>query len=213
MPRDFIDKLGNIGNLAIFVDEESRSYEEVSSSCDFRTISIDFPEGTGTVEIVGTSAPSLIWTDNSTLDMPANLDVVVDGKTYQVSAHGFAKLCSWEFVKEEKKLAIHYDDGYNLTSLTISIPKELLGSPYAIVVDGKPLDVNNTRSFNQTKYELLSGSAKYNDLSIHTESPIKNIEVIGTTVAPEFGSLVSLVIMTAVIGIIVMMGRMMRFRD
>jgi hypothetical protein len=210
MPRNLADKMANIGSLSIFIDDEDARYKEVSSNCDYRIISIDFPAGSYSVDIVGIFAPSLSWTSNSTYSMPVNLDVVVDGKTYSVGARGFAKLCSWDFVKEEKKMAIHYADGYNLTSISVSIPKDLLGAPYAVIVDGKQLDMNNSRNFNQTEYELLN-SAKYNDLSIHTDSPVKDIEIIGTTAIPEFGSILSLVIMAGVIGSVVILDRM-RFR-
>jgi predicted secreted protein with PEFG-CTERM motif len=63
VPRNVIDsrdgadgKSGNDSDYAVFADEENVTPDETATTVDQRTLSIDFAQGTETVEIVGTWA-------------------------------------------------------------------------------------------------------------------------------------------------------------
>jgi predicted secreted protein with PEFG-CTERM motif len=63
LPRNVIDaregtdgKSGNDSDFAVFADEENVAADESDTTVDRRTLSIDIPQGTETVEIVGTWA-------------------------------------------------------------------------------------------------------------------------------------------------------------
>jgi predicted secreted protein with PEFG-CTERM motif len=63
LPRNVIDaregtdgKSGNDSDFAVFADEENVAADESDTTVDRRTLSIDLPQGTETVEIVGTWA-------------------------------------------------------------------------------------------------------------------------------------------------------------
>jgi len=177
LPRELADKMANIGQLAVFIDDEDADYVEANSNCDYRTISIDFPKGTETIELVGTFAD---YYDEPHPVATFNLDI--DGTRFQVETQTLAKICDLQFIKEEKKLVVHSD---NLTGIVrITMPNILLGAPYIVTVDGRQANAN------------VSTNANYTDFTITPENTSKAIEIIGTTAIPEFGSSLSVSIVT-----------------
>jgi hypothetical protein len=160
----------------VFVDEVSVAPKTRNSTEEYVTLAIDFPSGSETIEILGSWIPE---------QGPyyRTLDVVADGKNFSVIWDG-APLCDWSFDKESKKIVVDSD---NATEFRITVPNELLGPPYAVSVDGVTYQrvgtetgagLNN-RNFT-TLFATFEGDANAKTANI--------IEIIGTSVIPEFGS-------------------------
>jgi hypothetical protein len=186
IPRELIDRIANIGELVVFVDEVPADYRELDSSCDYRTIAINLEAGTETIELVGSFIIGQGYNDPTR--SYSTLNVIIDGsKNHPVQTFTTDLICNWEFVKEEKKFILHSD---NLTRIEITLPNELLGGPYSVFIDGKQIS-----NFNQTDNENRSST-----FLIESEKPVRTIEVIGTTAVPEFGSYLAMAMVAMSIG-------------
>lgn len=180
--------IGKERDPVLFIDgESSGDLKIINSTNDYATLAVDFPSGTEKIEIIGSFIIGPYY---------RNLDVVAEGKHFSLIWDG-APVCNLVFDIEAKKITIHSD---NATSFRIIIPNEMLGPPYATIVDG----VEYQRVDTETIYGLYNRN--FTTISATFEryangTLINDIEIIGTTVIPEFGSV-------AAVALIVAMGAM-----
>lgn len=211
LPRQLADRIANIGGIGVAIPYTYNPIE-VESTCDYRIFSIDFGHGTSQIELDGTRIGYI----NQAAQL-ASLRVNIDGKEsetkhYVVETASYAKICSWQFFPEERKLRIMLDGNMevrpdnvpintNASGMGITIPQELLGSPYVVFVDGKQID-----------HTVDESDIYHTRMHFKFDKTSKLIEIVGTTAIPEFGSILSLVIGAGVIGIVVITDRMLRTR-
>ncbi|MEM3085080.1 MAG: hypothetical protein QXU32_10940 [Nitrososphaerales archaeon] len=164
LPRVLVDKLANIGMLSVFLEGNSIDYTE-NSTCDYRTISVNFDDSSEEILLVGTYTRS---PDEPKLD--ATLELEAEGKDFGLTTRSDSTICDWRLIKDEKKLQIDVQDG---NWFEISVPSELIGGPYTVLVNGKKVDFD------------ISGTEAYSTISVNYNNA-RTIDIIGTTVIPEF---------------------------
>lgn len=184
--------IGKDRDPVLFIDEVSKGSGElkiINSTDDYVTLTVDFPSGTEKIEIIG----SFILAEGPYY---RNLDVVAEGKHFSLIWDD-APVCNLLFDIEAKKITIHSD---NATGFRIIIPNELIGPPYTTIVDG----VKYQRVDTETIYGLYNRNFTTISATFERDADatlINDIEIIGTTVIPEFGA-------AAAVALIVVMGTM-----
>lgn len=180
--------IGKDREPVLFIDGESSVDPKIiNSTDDYVTLTVDFPSGTEKIEIYG----SFIIAEGPYY---RNLDVVAEGRHFSLIWDN-APVCNFLFDIDAKKITIHSD---NATGFRIIIPNELLGPPYTTIVDGV--------KYQRVDTEAIYGSYNRNFTAISATferganaTLINDIEIIGTTVIPEFGA-------AAAVALIVVMG-------
>jgi len=168
-PRKLLDRVGNIGDLAIEDDYGFIDYDE-RTNCDYRTISFKFGKDPDQFILYGTKY-------GLDQQFPPVLLLDVDNQEFWIETPTDSIICDWKFSKEEKRLTVLVRDG---TVLVPRIPTALLGGEFKVLVDGAASDFE----LEQTNmYSLLR--IRYDEANV--------IDIIGTTVIPEFP--VSLIIL------------------
>lgn len=115
----------------------------------------------------------------------------VSGLTVEHSA-GFS-FTSVDVFPESKSLTFMISS-QNTNQLTLKLPQQLITDPKTVIVDGTPIS-----NFKITK----SGDA--NTLTIPLKPNSKQIEIIGTSVIPEFGSITIIILAAAITTVVLMM--------
>jgi len=111
--------------------------------------------------------------------------VLVEGSTFHVTAESNSTTSNFQFIKEGKKLLFNVAGSTGTYGFcNITIPNQLLGGPFTVTFDEQPLSEvlsldNGTHTWLYFTYPQ-SGHA---------------IEITGTTVIPEFPSLLPLLLM------------------
>lgn len=111
---------------------------------------------------------------------------VTDGFDFQVSTESNSTISNFEFIQAEKKMLFNITGPSGTVGFcNVTIPKQLLGGHFDVLVDGE----------NVTDF-ILSANATHNSLYFTYEHSWHWVEIIGTTVIPEFtGFLLSLMLM------------------
>ena len=104
------------------------------------------------------------------------------------------KLSSMSLNQERKSLEIVFDEVLEDSIFWVRLPDELISAErglFQVFVDGK-----------ETKYELIQFP---NDMSLGIIMPQdgQHVEIIGTRVIPEFGTITSLVLVVSIISVII----------
>lgn len=115
----------------------------------------------------------------------------VSGLTVEHSA-GFS-FTNVDVFPESKSLAFMISS-QNTNQLTLKLPQQLITDPKTVIVDGTPIS-----NFKITK----SGDA--NTLTIPLKPNSKQIEIIGTSVIPEFGSITIIILAAAITTVVLVM--------
>ncbi len=165
LPRELADVMFNIGEMSVVLNGDVVDYYE-STTCDHRTISVNFGKDASQVELIG----GYIYFPNEP-KLEARLKVEAEGKSTAVVTVSNSKICDWKLVKDEKKLEIMVQGG---TWMTVTVHNRLLGGPYTVLVDGK-----------KTEFSTAAPYERHSALSISYKNA-KTIDIIGTTVIPEF---------------------------
>lgn len=169
--------IGEDRDPILFFDEELTGEPKIiNSTDDYVTLAADFPSGTKKIEIIG----SWILSEGPYYQ---TLDVVADGKRFSL-IWGGAPVCNWLFDIEAKKITIHSD---NATSFRITIPNELLGPPYTAILGGveyQGVDTETAYGLHNRNFTTISATFEHDA----SGKMVNDIEIIGATVIPEFGS-------------------------
>jgi hypothetical protein len=126
--------------------------------------------------------------------------IVEDGKVFQIITESNSTLSDFQFTKEDKKIS------FNVTGTTgtsgfcnIALPNLLLGGPFNVTFDEQPLG------------EVLSfDNGTYTELHLTYPQSEHRIEILGTTVVPEFPSAILLQLFTFITIIAVALAKKIR---
>ncbi|MGI0012761.1 MAG: hypothetical protein ACREBU_04855 [Nitrososphaera sp.] len=122
------------------------------------------------------SGARLLQGDNKPLGDPVSPTLILAEGNFTLPAIMNAKSCDFSLIKEEKTLHIGVEQsGDQQGYLELTIPHMLLGGNYSVWIDNRP-----TSNF--------SSSSGANSTTITLEYPpgAESIDIIGTTVIPEF---------------------------
>lgn len=167
--------------ISIFIDGEDLDPETVSADCEAIAMEIPLFEGSQTIELVGSiPLPGM----NRTMEKNENIFITpaieAEGKTFQLDMVTNATACDISLVKEEKRLHIDVETGESSAQgfAKITVPHALLGGNYTVFVDGLPYTDYNTTYDEEANRSMFS---------INYDGRASSIDIVGTTVAPEFG--------------------------
>ena len=231
LPRSLIDskKQGNQDSpYVIFEDSQPwQRVQQVKSNAQARTLAIDFDKGTGVVEIAGSvimpantylnpatttankSTPTATTkntnaTTQSTINAVGNSTTILKfaSKTfpviYQITGNG-NKLKNISVAKDNTTLITNLAS-QSSGKLTIQLPRSLIDSkkqgnqdsPYVIFEDSQPWQ----------RVEQVKSNAQARTLVIDFDKGTGVVEIAGSKVLPEFGTVSAVVFAIAIIGII-----------
>ncbi len=216
-PRGLYDALSFTDHgPAVFVDGIPEN-PDLFTSCD--QISMRIPIKAGTTEVEFVVADILMVHSHP---YPPRLDFkktfVEEGEKFSIRLITDATRCDTFFIKEEKKIHIDIEGGNEVAGeqgyFRITIPHDLLNGSYTVLADGKPVSFTEEQFFTKNYTEIEVESAvgddftpvKASHLVFNYPKDAMSIDVIGTTVIPEFGS-ITIFVMAAITGAIVVATR------
>ena len=231
LPRSLIDskKQGNQDSpYVIFEDSQPwQRVQQVKSNAQARTLSIDFDKGTGVVEIAGSvimpantylnpatttanKSTSTATTKNTNATTQSTINAVGNSTTilkfasktfpviYQITGNG-NKLKNISVAKDNTTLITNLAS-QSSGKLTIQLPRSLIDSkkqgnqdsPYVIFEDSQPWQ----------RVQQVKSNTQARTLSIDFDKGTGVVEIAGSKVLPEFGTVSAVVFAIAIIGII-----------
>ena len=123
--------------------------------------------------------------------------VPVDGSDFQINYLMSEGMVTQIFPDEESKSLVLKIDSVSNGTLTINLPREALDAKlgeedddFFVVVDGEEVSFDETKSGNERT------------LTIDYPAGTEEIEIIGTSVVPEFGAIVMIILMISIMAII-----------
>lgn len=172
--------------MAVFLDDIDTPFTILNSTCKSLSVSIPVDQGAGQVEIAGSYIPSSFFKRAA----PSAIAHVVP--TLQVGGNNFAihtltnaDDCLYTLDQEKKDLHVaiqspNVTEGY----MRLSIPHELLGGNYTVLIDGKAT----------TDYNVTLIDSNTTALETRYSPSAKSIDIIGTSVIPEFPNTMAVLI-------------------
>lgn len=128
---------------------------------------------------------------NAASSAPSFSSIQVKGITIEHSKGvGFQNV---QVDEASKKLTFNIST-QNTNQLTLKLPKTLISGPNAVFVDG-----------NQISNFQISKTSTGNTITIPLKSNSQQIEIIGTSVIPEFGSITMIVLAVAITSVVLVM--------
>jgi hypothetical protein len=216
-PREFYDALALTGHDPVaFVDGNDVSVEFIESltSCDQIAIRIQ-PIQANTEELELTFEMPLVYPPPPPrIDLVKNISIEEkDGEqNFSIRMVTDAVKCDASFSKEEKK--IHIDIKGNGSDkggfFRLTVPHDLLGGNYTVLIDSKQVDFKEDTFFTNSNTDIVAEfvedprGVKASHLTFNYPANASTIDVVGTTAAPEFGSVVApFAMVLAIIGVII----------
>ena len=188
------------GEFSVFIDGEGGNFvvDELAPKDGSRVLQIEFPNGAEEIEIVGTPMGQ-----GQQPTEPFSLKIA--GQTYEIPYEitgGSVKSMSADPVTKTLLVTI------NSTSagmLTIQLPKNVIdaGGAFSVVIDGK-----GNATVNESK---TTGQAR--TLSIEFSQGSKQIEIMGTSMVPEFGVISAIVLASGVVAVLIASWKYSKFRS
>lgn len=173
LPNDVIDSEDDFG---VFVDDESAMVvsDELEPTADARVLRIAFESGTEQIEIVGTS---MAGPEDPT---PNTVAVEIQGQSYDLSYlvnGGTVDGVTADVASMSLTFAISSNAS---GTLTVWLPNDVIDAEedFTVLVDGQAASVTE-----------LAPTADARVLEIDFEEGASEIEIIGTSIVPEFGVL------------------------
>jgi predicted secreted protein with PEFG-CTERM motif len=222
LPRNVIDskKQGNTDEpYAVWEDGQPQSADEINTknNSQVRTLAIDFDKGNGQIEIAGNKIVPVTTTQdaasgNSNSSITAahavglnnTINLKFDGKAYplayQITGAG-NKLSNVSAQRDNTTLLLNTVAQSN-GKLTIELPRNVIDSkkqgntdePYAVWEDGQPQSADEINTKNNSQVRTLA---------IDFDKGNGQIEIAGTKMTPEFGTIAIIIPAIAIIGIII----------
>jgi hypothetical protein len=118
---------------------------------------------------------------------PFRTNVTIADETFTLNVLTNAKSCNFDFNKEDKRLHVDIatideeEKGY----FSINMPQRLLGGNYSVLVDNKKANftiLGTTEEFSK----LIGRTEVFTVMELEYDKKAKSIDIIGTTVIPEF---------------------------
>jgi predicted secreted protein with PEFG-CTERM motif len=218
LPRNIIDskKQGNTDEpYAVWEDGQPQAADEINAknNAQVRTLAIDFDKGTGQIEIAGNKIVPATTTQDaanggSNVSIADGLNNTINLKfsgkdyplTYQITGTG-NKLSNVSAQRDNTTLLLNTVAQSN-GKLTIELPRNIIDSkkqgntdePYAVWEDGQPQAADEINAKN---------NAQVRTLAIDFDKGTGQIEIAGTKLVPEFGTVAIIIPAVAIIGIII----------
>ena len=194
LPTDAIDAEDEFD---VFVDGEFGNFlvDELEPTEGARVLQIEFENGAEQIEIAGTSMAGVEQPEQETVS------VEIEGQTYDIPFEiSGGSVEGVEADVESKSLLFTISSNASGT-LTLWLPTELIDADgeFSTFVDG-----------NETASTELDPTADARVLEIEFDEGAEEIEVMGTSIVPEFGPL-ALLATTAGAGAIIMAWRFRKF--
>lgn len=195
LPTEAID---SDEDFSVFIDDEFGNFvvDELEPTADARVLQIEFEQGAQEIEIVSTSMVGSEEPEQETIS------VEIEGQEYDIPFEvSGATLQSVDADVASKSLLFTISSNASGT-LTLWLPTEVIDADddFSVLIDGA--------SANFTE---LSPTADARVLEIEFDEGAQEIEIMGTMIVPEFGSLVLIVASISIVGVIVATKRFHRF--
>lgn len=208
-PREFMTSFFKLGSasgpyygIEVFVDGVGLyNNPTVVADCNFATFRFPIDAGTETIEFVGTFVPAdLPPSPTPERYMFLHEGAAANGATFRIRVATNAESCNLSLIESEKRLHVSLavtSDKQGFLELTL--PHYVLGGNYTVLIDGKPTNDHNATfvRYGDPRYYLpeISGDATIITLE-YDGSNTKSIDIVGTSVIPEFGTLPIILVLT-----------------
>ncbi|MEO9294774.1 MAG: hypothetical protein ABI347_04155 [Nitrososphaera sp.] len=185
--------------IMILIDgQEITSLNISESTCQFLSYTIPFNEGSKSIEFIGPS-PTGSPASSSESRTVVSPTIIEEGQSFRINIASTARQCNVSLDKEQKKLILDIEGVTGKRPLIVTIPHKLLGGQYSVFVNGTAVS-----DFNVEYNKDLDASK----LSVPFRGEKMLVEVIGTTVIPEFAP-VEMMFLLALMGIVlIIIGRL-----
>ncbi len=195
LPTEVID---SDEDFSVFIDDTFGHFvvDELDPTADARVLRIEFENGAQEIEIVGTS---MAGGEEPEQEMAS---VEIEGQSYDIPFEVTGgSLQSVDADVESKSLLFTISSNASGV-LTLWLPTEVIDADedFSVFIDGA--------SANFTE---LAPTANARVLEIEFDEGAQEIEIMGTTIVPEFGSLALIVASISIVGVILATKRVHRF--
>ncbi len=193
-PRTLIDERANIGQLIVLINGDEYDYEEMSATCDHRTLQVKFPTGTQEIEIISPYAPDMgpPFTPKPPPIESGIIPIHFGDENFTLNTLSLSKICGWNFDQSSKKLEFTVSGGEHFQ---VGFPSRLLDGDFTVFIDG------HKTNFQQGKNDGNNTIS----ISYHKSDVPRKIEIVGTSVIPEFP--VVIMVISVAIGIMLYVTR------
>jgi hypothetical protein len=131
---------------------------------------------------------------------PQTHDVTLDNQTYTVKVASNSDLDGFEFKQKDKAVSIFAEGDTGTTGvMEISVPKAMLSGEMAVFIDGSLAPEEQVILKSDTETETT--------FEINYSHSIHQIEVTGTTVVPEFSSILAMAAVAGSVGAVATLSR------
>lgn len=181
----------------VFVDGQE-VIPEIGWMCDQITIGIPVQAGTEQVDLV---YPDILM--EHTHGYPQIIDMIrtmeVEGQKFTIRMMTDSLKCEVSFLQQEKKIHIDVqgrsEADIEQGNFRVTIPHDLLGGNYTVLVDERPAEFQEQRFFIKSNADVAAEFAVRDDFSPYRASHLtfsypvdaKSIDVTGTSAFPEPG--------------------------
>ncbi|HEY7734065.1 MAG TPA: CHRD domain-containing protein [Nitrososphaera sp.] len=195
LPTEVIDA---DNDFSVFIDDEFGNFivDELEPTPDARVLQIEFEQGAQEIEIVGTSMVGGEEPEQETIS------VEIEGQTYDIPFEVKGGTLQSVDADVESKSLLFTISSNTSGALTVWLPTEVIDADndFSVFIDGA--------SANFTE---MAPSANARILEIEFDEGAEEIEIMGTTIVPEFGSLALIVASISIVGVIIASKRFHRF--
>ena len=196
LPGSFVSKVISSESLGaplapiVFVDDEETEAEDKIYDC-YRTIEIPFKAGNMQIEIVGAFlAIATPYEGNSFITT-----INVNDQPFQLPISTNADACAFSLIKEQKKLYVDVTGPKNEQGMfKVAVPHYFRGGNYTVMVNNNPVEFETAPDPRNIDATIISFS--YNG------NTTRSIDIIGTSVMPEFGSIAVVIAAVSIAGIL-----------
>jgi hypothetical protein len=184
--------------FSVFIDDTFGNFvvDELEPTADARVLQIEFEQGAEEIEIVGTSMAGV---EQPEQEMIA---VEIEGETYDIPFEVTGgSLQSVSADLESKSLMFTVLSNASGV-LTVWLPTDVIDADedFSVFVDGE-----------SATFTELNPTSSARVLEIEFDEGAEQIEIIGTSIVPEFGSLVLIVASISIVGAMIATKRFHRF--
>ncbi len=186
-------------DFSVFIDDTFGSFvvDELKPTADARVLRIEFEQGAEEIEIVGTS---MAGAEEPEQEM---IPVAIEGRTYDIPFEvtgGTLQSVGADVASKSLSFAISSNAS---GVLTLWLPTEVIDADddFSVFIDGVAAN-----------FTELAPTANARVLQIEFDEGAQEIEIMGTTIVPEFGSLALIVASISIVGVILATKRVHRFR-
>jgi hypothetical protein len=185
-------------DFSVLIDDTFGNFvvDELEPTADARVLRIEFEQGAQEIEIVGTS---MAGAEEPEQEMIA---VEIEGETYDIPFEVTGGSLQGVDANLESKSLLFTVSSNASGVLTVWLPTEVIDADedFSVFVDGE-----------SATFTELNPTTSARVLEIEFDEGAEEIEIIGTSIVPEFGSLVLIVASISIVGAMIATKRFHRF--